>query len=145
MVVNVIILFVLQRGSLQWQPYCDLTNLIFPAKQFTQLFAVRFIRFLRDHRDSRLFQIRFMRFVLFLFVCAWSFILEITIYTVFAVRFMRCAWKSHPFQSKCVCISYCFYADLTIYEFCSTLKRIRVHPSKSWRYQNRTRIGEIVC
>ena len=45
-----------------------LTDLIFPAKQFTQLFAVRFIRFLRDHRDSRLFPVRFMRFVLFLFL-----------------------------------------------------------------------------
>ena len=47
-----------------------LTNLIFPAKQFTQLFAVRFIRFLRYHRDSRLFPVIFMRFFVFLFLCA---------------------------------------------------------------------------
>ena len=37
---------------------------------------------------------------------------------------MRCAWKFDPFQFKCVCSSYCFYADLTIYEFCNTKRRI---------------------
>ena len=45
---------------------------------------------------------------------------------LFAVRFMRCAWKFHLFQFKCVCSSYYFYADLTIYEFCNTKKIITV-------------------
>ena len=39
---------------------------------------------------------------------------------------MRCAWKFHPFESKCVCSSYCFYVDLTIYKFCSTKRIITV-------------------
>ena len=30
---------------------------------------------------------------------------------------MRCARKFYPFGLKCVCSSYCFYADHTIYEF----------------------------
>ena len=42
---------------------------------------------------------------------------------LFAVRFMCCAWKFYPFGCKYVCSSYCFYADLKIYEFCN-LKRI---------------------
>ena len=39
-----------------------LTKLNFWALQFTQLFAVRFMRFLRDHQDSQLFPVRFLRF-----------------------------------------------------------------------------------
>ena len=42
---------------------------------------------------------------------------------LFAIRFMPWAWTFHPFPFKCVCSSYCFYADLTIYEFCD-IKRI---------------------
>ena len=42
---------------------------------------------------------------------------------LFTVRFMRCARKFYFFGLKCVCSSYCFYADHTIYEFCN-LNRI---------------------
>ena len=45
---------------------------------------------------------------------------------LFAVRFMRYAWNFHPFQFKYVCSSFCFYEDLTIYEFCNTKIRITV-------------------
>ena len=45
---------------------------------------------------------------------------------LFAVRFICCAWKFHPFQFKCVYSSYSFYADLTIYESCNTKIRITV-------------------
>ena len=39
-----------------------LTKLNFRTLQFTQLFAVKFMRFLRDHWDSQLFPVRFMHF-----------------------------------------------------------------------------------
>ena len=39
---------------------------------------------------------------------------------------MRCNWKFYSFGCKCVCSSYCFYAYLTIYEFCSTKRIITV-------------------
>ena len=45
---------------------------------------------------------------------------------LFAVRFMRCAWKFYTFLFKCVCSSYCFYADLTIDKFCNTKRIITV-------------------
>ena len=45
---------------------------------------------------------------------------------LFAVRFMCCARKFHPFQFQCVCSAYCSYADLTIYEFCNTKRIITV-------------------
>ena len=39
---------------------------------------------------------------------------------------MYCAWKFHPILFKGVCNSYCFNADLTIYEFCNTKRIITV-------------------
>ena len=66
---------------------------------------------------------------------------------------MRCAWKFHPFGCKCVCSSYCFYADLTIYEFCN-LKRIitvtttvvegqHVEARERWKFGERWRFARL--
>ena len=35
----------------------------FWAKQYTRLFAVRFMRFIRDHQDLWLFTVKFMRLI----------------------------------------------------------------------------------
>ena len=45
---------------------------------------------------------------------------------LFTVRFMRCARKFYPLGLKCVCSSYCFYADHTIYGFCNLNRIITV-------------------
>ena len=45
---------------------------------------------------------------------------------LYAVIFMSCAWKFDRFQFKCVCCFYCFNADVTIYDFCNTKRRITV-------------------
>ena len=102
-----------------------LTKLSFWTLQFTQLFAVRFMRFLRDHRDSRLFPDLCDLF----YSCFYAhevLFRKLQFTRLFAVILMRCAWKFHQFQFKCVYSSYCFYADLTIYEFRNTKRRITV-------------------
>ena len=40
--------------------------------------------------------------------------------------FLALVWGSATIGLKLVCSSYCFYADLTIYEFCNTKRVITV-------------------
>ena len=102
------------------------TKLNFRALQFTQLFAAIFMRFCVTIKICGYSQ---LDLCVSFYSCFYTH--EVLFWTLkftrlFAVRFMRCAWKFHGFQFKYVCIYYCFYADLTVYEFCSTKRRITV-------------------
>ena len=68
-----------------------LTNLNFRALQFSQLIAVRIIRFLHDNRDSRLFLVRFMSFLNSYFYAHEFLFRKLQFTRLSAVRFMRCA------------------------------------------------------
>ena len=60
---------------------------------------------------------------------------------------MRCAIKFYPFGFKCVCSSYCFYADHTINEFCNlnrviTLTTVVEGPGLQTRRLNMSKPGK---
>ena len=103
-----------------------LTKLIFPAKQFTQLFAVRFMRFCVNIKICGYYQ---LDLCVSFYSCFYAHVVvfrTLQFTRLLAVMFIRCAWKFYPFGFKYVCSSYCFYADHAIYEFCNTKRRITV-------------------